>query len=183
MATFNDLSLDLLPLIVQNIVQPHGLASLCLVNKIFCRSAQHVLYRTILVLSSCGFSPHNPAPSSCTATCNSGLRGVRFGPIIERYLMMYHDIHCNSRTETPFQERKSHREINRAPMAKLQAIFLVTFTALALQPVYFCLILTDTAHPRNKGDKDPAIFCPILSTERCHLPLPELSIDYPFHNQ
>ncbi|KAF9781527.1 hypothetical protein BJ322DRAFT_1076731 [Thelephora terrestris] len=49
MTTFNDLLLKLLPSIVQNVAQPESLASLCLINKIFCKFTQPFLYHTITV--------------------------------------------------------------------------------------------------------------------------------------
>lgn len=50
MTAFNDLPLDVLPGIVQNIVLPRSLASLCLVNKTFRKFTQPFLYHTIAVL-------------------------------------------------------------------------------------------------------------------------------------
>lgn len=49
MATFDDLPLEVLPIIVQNIVQPRILASFCLVNKALCVFTQPFLYHTIAV--------------------------------------------------------------------------------------------------------------------------------------
>jgi len=49
MTTFNNLPLELLPVIVQNVVNPGSLASFCLVNKFFCEFTQPFLYHTIAV--------------------------------------------------------------------------------------------------------------------------------------
>jgi len=49
MTTFNNLPLELLPVIVQNVVNPESLASFCLVNKTFCEFTRPFLYHTIAV--------------------------------------------------------------------------------------------------------------------------------------
>lgn len=51
MTAFSDLPLDILPGIVQNVVQSRNLVSSCLVNKAFCKFTQPFLYHTITVLS------------------------------------------------------------------------------------------------------------------------------------
>jgi hypothetical protein len=50
MTAFNDLPLEMLPGIVQNIVQPSSLALICLVSKTVCKFTQPFLYHTITVL-------------------------------------------------------------------------------------------------------------------------------------
>jgi len=49
MPTFNNLPLELLPVIVQNIVNPESLALFCLVSKAFCDFTRPFLYNTITV--------------------------------------------------------------------------------------------------------------------------------------
>jgi len=49
MTTFNNLPLELLPVIVQNVVNPESLASFCLVNKTFCGFTRPFLYHTIAI--------------------------------------------------------------------------------------------------------------------------------------
>ena len=49
MTTFNNLPLELLPVIVQNVVNPESLASFCLVNKTFCEFTRPFLYHTVVV--------------------------------------------------------------------------------------------------------------------------------------
>jgi len=49
MTTFNNLPLELLPVIVQNVVNPSNLASFCLVSKTFREFTRPLLYHTIAV--------------------------------------------------------------------------------------------------------------------------------------
>ncbi len=48
-ARFNDLPVELLPLIVQHVVKPSQLAALCLVNKSFYTFAVLLLYERVFI--------------------------------------------------------------------------------------------------------------------------------------